>query len=225
MRTSPLTLVLALLAARVVIAQETPPVAPEPEPEPGRLMRPGNLDVRGTLDTDILLIYVDVGAGVDFGVLPAGPGTVSIGAEFDFGFCASACVLLNALTPLTWGSRYYSPFARIGYHFPLKGNATMQKVDVYGLAMVGLVYTNTGASTDDGSISFTGEDTAIGVGAGGGVNYFLGDSLFVGAEARLRYATGIYTFTMKAGQYTFSDRESRWDLSGLNLLLFLGARL
>lgn len=202
---------------------EVPP-APPPAPPSKRLM-PLGLDLRLTLDTDVLLVYVDGGVGADFGLIPVGPGTLSVGGELDVGFCATACLLLNAATGLRWGHRYYSPFVRLGYHFALPKSTGLEKVDLYGMVMGGLVLASMGVSSADGSVSITGEDTSLGLGIGAGANYFIGERIFVGLEGRLRYAQGVYRVTAQVGPYQLTDSDRTWDLNGINILVFLGLRL
>ena len=55
--------------------------------------------------------------------------------------------------------------------------------------------------------------------------YFFNDHLFLGAEGRLRYSTGQYTYTARAGNVSLSDSQSSWNLSGFNVQLFAGLRL
>jgi hypothetical protein len=214
---------IALLLSGAALAQ-TPAAAPDVD-TPSRTMKPLNIDLRGTFSTDVLLIAFDLGAAADVGLLPAGPGTLSVGAELDYSFCGSFCWLLSGLTGFNWGVSWYSPFARLAYHFPVKNQPTLQKADLYGLFMLGLVGSTAYVESKDKSLSVVGTDTSFGFGLGAGGNYFVGDHLYVGLEARYRYARGRYDWVFKAGNYEFKDSESTWSLSGINILVFLGFRL
>lgn len=194
------------------------------EAQTGKTMRPLNLDLRFTGDTDILLAGVDLGIGADFGLIPAGPGVLAVGAEFNYGFCFTACLLLDAITNLDWSSRYLAPSARVSYHFEIPGQG-LDKLDLYGVGLLGIVRASTSLASNDGSIRFTGTDTGLSFGLGAGANYFVTDFFFVGGEARLRYAAGAYSWVAEAGRWTFTDDQNRWSRSGLSVNLFAGIRL
>jgi len=68
---------------------------------------------------------------------------------------------------------------------------------------------------------------AIGIGLGGGFSYTVYGPLFVGAEARIRYAAGNYEYTLINGREKGFDRASveGFNLSGLDAFLAFGARL
>ncbi len=197
----------------VALAQQPPALA-------GRPLEPLNVDARLMLNTDILLLTLELGAGADVGVVKAGPGTLSVGGEIEVGTCVSVCLVLNALTNLRWGFRDYNLYGRVGYHHPVNS----KNLDVYGFLFGGLVVASTGASSPDGSVDFTGTDTAIGLGVGGGANYFVADRLFIGAELRYRFASGVYEFTGRFGNYRVTDRERSWSLTGLGVRFHGGLR-
>lgn len=222
---SSLSFVLASFLA--LSSTQTPPVPAEtPAAEPvTRTLRPRELDLRLTGDTDLLLVYVDVGLGADFGLMELAGGTLSAGAEADLGFCGSACLALSMLTGLRWSESTLAPFARLAYHRALPLKSKTDRLDFYALALVGPVFASMSVEAPDASIKFTGSDVGLGFGAGAGVNYFFSGNFFVGAEGRVRYAQGTYTQTIEVGQYSLSQSEASWDLSGLNVLFFVGARL
>ena len=160
-------------------------------------------------------------------VLQLGPGVLAIGGEFQAGACVSACVLLNTLTGYSWSHMFYSPHARATYHLLPSSSAGLEKVDLYGLALVGATITTTrvagsGSGTD---FEYVGSDVGPSVGVGVGGKYFFSDNLFFGAEGRLRYSAGEYTYTARAGNVSISDSQSTWSLSGFNVQLFAGLRL
>ncbi|PTL85250.1 hypothetical protein DAT35_00555 [Vitiosangium sp. GDMCC 1.1324] len=224
----------ALLAATSARAQEPQRPATENQEEsaapPGsRLQGPGDIDARVMLNADVILAFINVGVGVDVGVLKAGPGVLAVGGEFETGACVSPCIALNLATGYAFSHLFYSPNARVSYHL-LPGNSPgLQKLDLYGLVLGGVTVTTTRVTgTDAGSgtdFDYQGSDVGPSLGLGAGGKYFFRDNLFVGAEGRLRYSAGEYTYTARAGRVTLSDSQSTWSLSGFNVQLFVGLRL
>lgn len=213
----------SLLTVTSARAQEAQPA----ESRPNRVQGVGDIDARAMLNADIVLAFVNLGVGVDVGVLPLGPGVLAVGGEFEAGACLSVCLLLNATTGWSWSHMFYSPHARVSYHLLPGSSAGMEKVDVYGLALVGATITTTrvageGSGTD---FEYVGSDVGPSVGVGLGGKYFFSDNLFFGAEGRLRYSAGQYTYTARAGNVSLSDSQSTWSLSGFNVQLFAGLRL
>jgi hypothetical protein len=192
-------------------------------------LRPGGIQARASLDTDILLVYLNLGAAADVGLLQAGPGTLAVGGGLDYGFCGSVCWAVSALTPINLGERYLSPHARLTYHFPVTGSDALAKLDLYGLLLAGVTWSSMNIASDEpiegqvrsvdsSSVSFLG-------GLGAGANYFFSDRLFLGAEARLRYSQGTYTVSTNAiPGYVLTDSDSTWSLSGFNLAFHAGLR-
>ncbi|HEX5753813.1 MAG TPA: hypothetical protein VFZ09_46945 [Archangium sp.] len=224
----------SLLTVTSARAQEAQTSAAEAQPAPrlNRVQGVGDIDARAMLNADIVLAFVNLGVGADVGVLPLGPGVLALGGEFEIGGCVSACLLLNTLTGYSWSSMFYSPHVRASYHLLPSNSPGLEKVDLYGLALAGATLTTTrvagtvsggsGSSTD---FEYVGSDVGPSVGLGLGAKYFFSDNLFFGAEGRLRYSAGQYTYTARAGNVTISDSQSTWSLSGFNVQLFAGLRL
>ena len=222
----------SLLTVTSARAQEAQTSATETQVAPtaprlNRLQGVGDIDARAVLNADFLLAFVDLGVGVDVGVLQLGPGVLAIGGEFQVGACVSACLLLNTLTGYSWSHMFYSPHARATYHLLPGNSARLEKVDLYGLALVGATITTTrvAGSTSGTDFEYVGSDVGPSVGVGVGGKYFFSDNLFFGAEGRLRYSAGEYTYTARAGNVSISDSQSTWSLSGFNVQLFAGLRL
>lgn len=224
----------ALLAATSARAQEpqTPVTQTQEAPAAPRLNRlqgVGDIDARVMLNADILLAFVNLGVGADVGVLPLGPGVLTVGGEFEAGACVTMCLALNLATGWTFSHMFYSPHARVTYHLLPSNSSGLEKVDLYGLALAGVTITTTrvantgtGASTD---FEYLGSDVGPSVGLGVGGKYFFQDNLFFGAEGRLRYSAGEYTYSARVGNVTLSDSQSSWSLSGFNVQFFAGIRL
>jgi len=108
----------ATAAADGPVVTGPPPGAPAAGSDPvkppsgSRPIQPFELDVRGTLSTDILLVYVGVGASADLGIVPAGPGTIAVGAGFEYNFCGSVCWFFSALTPFNFSQYQIVPSVR-----------------------------------------------------------------------------------------------------------------
>ena len=218
----------SLLTVTSARAQEAAPTAPRLN----RVQGVGDIDARAMLNADIVLAFVNLGVGADVGVLQLGPGVLAIGGEFEVGACVSACLLLNTLTGYSWSSMFYSPHARASYHLLPSNSPGLEKVDLYGLALVGATITTTrvagtvsSGSSSSTDFEYVGSDVGPSVGLGLGAKYFFSDNLFFGAEGRLRYSAGEYAYTARAGNVTISDSQSTWSLSGFNVQLFAGLRL
>lgn len=223
--------VASLLAASSASAAETVKTSTVETPTPAvtypnRMQGVGDLDMRLTFNADILLAFVNAGVGLDVGLVKLGPGVLTVGGEFEAGACVTPCLALNLLTGWSFGHGFYSPHARATYHFVPGDSKGLEKVDLYGLVLAGITYTTTRvAGTSSGTdFEYVGNDVAPSVGLGVGGKYFVQDNFFFGAEARLRYAAGTYTYTARAGNVALSDTQSSWSLSGLNVLLFAGMR-
>lgn len=200
-----------------------PPGAVAPVgPRTSRPLQPFELDLRGTASTDILLIYVGLGANADLGLVAAGPGTLAVGAGFEYDFCGSICWFFSAVTPFSFGQYQIAPSVRASYHLDLK----KKNLDLYPLIFGGPVFARAHIDFDDGSASYVATDTGFQIGAGAGLNYFVTDHVFIGLEARFRYAKGTYSYTLKSGNDRVFDRGSgdSWSLTGLNLMFAAGYR-
>jgi hypothetical protein len=221
----------SMLAATSAQAQENPETAPAAAteaPRESRMQQLGDIDIRGTFNADILLAFVNLGAAVDVGVLPLGPGVLAVGGEMEFGTCLTFCAALSLATGWNYSNVFYSPHARATYHFTPGSSSSLSKVDVYGLAFAGITYTTTRVTNGSNSgftFDYSGSDVGPSVGAGIGAKYFLQERFFAGAEARLRWAAGTYTYTVKSGDVTITDSQSGWSMSGLNVQLFAGIRI
>ncbi len=217
-----------------VVAPPPEPVAPPPpaapavsDALPGRMQGVGDVDVRLMLNADILLAFVSLGVGADVGVLRAGPGVLSLGAEIEAGLCFTVCFALDLATGWNFSHQYYSPHARVAYHFLPPNARSLEKVDLYGLVLGGITYTTTRISGEESgtAFDFRGRDVAPSFGLGAGAKFFVQERLYLGAEARLRFASGQYTYTSRVGNVSVSGEQSFWSLSGLNVLFFGGLRL
>jgi hypothetical protein len=62
------------------------------------------------------------------------------------------------------------------------------------------------------------------VGAGLGGLYFLSAHVFIGGEARLRFARGTYALRLSEGVHDFQEDERRWGRVVVNTALFVGLR-
>ncbi|WP_257457337.1 hypothetical protein [Archangium lipolyticum] len=226
------TLCLAtLLTVTSARAQETQtPVAETQsvtESGPNRLQGVGDVDIRATLNADIILAFVNLGVGADLGLLKLGPGVLAVGGELEVGACVTPCLALNLATGYSFSHLFYSPHARATYHFVPEKASGLEKVDLYGLVLAGITYTTTSVTGDGAGTPFEykGHDVSPSVGLGVGGKYFLQDNLFLGAEGRLRLSSGQYNYTVRAGNVTLSDSQSTWSMSGFNVQLFAGLRL
>lgn len=193
--------------------------------KPTSELRPRQLDIRVTANADILLAYLGLGMSADFGLIPAGPGTIAIGAGFEYDFCGSVCWLFSAATPIDFSHRQIWPQARGSYHLGIRG---AKYVDLYPFVGVGPVFARSELSLQNGAAHYVGTDTSIGVNFGAGVSLLVAGPLFVGGEARIRYAAGEYGYELERGDTTLTyDRGSvdTWSLAGIDVLLAIGVRL
>ncbi len=212
--------------ATVARAGDAPPQRDKPAldvaPHDDKSLTPGHVDARITADTDILLAFMAGGASADVGVARLGPGTLTLGVQGEYAFCGSVCWFLNTVTPLEFSQHQVSLAARASYHLPIG-----KKVDLYPFASAGPTFATSTVRIDDGSAEYRGKDTAIALGAGAGVSYFLTDFIFIGAEGRLRYARGTYSYELVAGneqQYRWDGNVQTWSLTGLDFSGALGIR-
>ena len=183
------------------------------------------LDLRATFNTDIVLAYIGVGISGDLGLIPIGPGTLAVGAGMEYDACGTVCWLFSALTPLEFSHRQVWPQGRASYHLGLK---SAKKLDLYPFVGVGPVFARSEIAVDNGLARYVGTDTSIGVSFGGGLNLFVAGPLFIGAEARIRYAAGDYTYKLESGDGTRTyDKGSveTWSLTGLDAMLAIGVRV
>ena len=199
-------------------------VEPPPEAETSGL-QPRRLDIRATINADVLLAYIGLGASADLGLVPAGPGTIAVGAGFEYDFCGSVCWLFSAVTPIDFSHRQIWPQARASYHLGLK---SAKHLDLYPFVGLGPVFARSEISVDNGAARYVGTDTSIGVNFGAGLNLFVAGPLFLGAEGRIRYAAGDYEYRLESGDGTRTyDRGSveTWSLAGVDVLVAIGVRL
>ncbi|CAN5843428.1 hypothetical protein BH11MYX4_BH11MYX4_15090 [soil metagenome] len=208
-------------------AATAPPAAaggePVKPPSGSRPLQPFEVDIRGTASTDILLIYVGLGANADLCLVPAGPGTSAVGAGFEYDFCGSVCWFFSAVTPFSFGQYQIAPSVRASYHIDLK----KKNLDLYPLIFGGPVFARAHIDFDDGSASYVATDTGFQIGAGAGLNYFVTERVFIGLEARFRYAKGTYSYELRSGNDRVFDKGNgdSWSLTGLNLMFAAGVRL
>lgn len=205
----------------------TPPAAPavEPPAEETAGLRPMHLDFRGTINADVLLAYIGLGLSADLGLVPVGPGTLAVGAGFEYDFCGSVCWFFSAVTPLDFSHRQIWPQARASYHLGLK---SAKHLDLYPFVGLGPVFARSEISVDSGAARYVGTDTSIGVNFGAGASLFVAGPVFVGGEARIRYAAGDYNYRLESGDGTRTyDRGSveTWSLTGIDVLVAVGVRL
>lgn len=216
----------SILFTTAAFAQE--PAADAPADD-ASVMKLGNIDVRGMIDTDIFLIAPQIGVMAELGLVPAGPGTLAVGAEIDYGFCGSACWLVSGLTAIDIGESYFTPMVRASYHFAIPALKKADKLDLFASLGVGLTFAGAHVTADDGSFGARASSTGLAIAPGVGVNYFANEHFFLGGELRYRIASGEYTFTFTEGStnttYQFSDDEQYWNNSGLGVNLFLGWRI
>jgi hypothetical protein len=161
---------------------------------------------------------------MDLGVLPIGPGTLSLGAELSVNQCALACWVPNHFSERDTSRRDFYAFARLGYHFTSE-DRNYRKVDLYGFLLLGGMETRTTLSDPGYRYEGRGRSPAFGLGIGG--NYFptAGSRFFVGGEARVRFGTGSYALSLTQGAYEFTEDDRRWTRLGLSTAFFVGARL
>ncbi|MER2564612.1 MAG: hypothetical protein ABTQ32_28055 [Myxococcaceae bacterium] len=203
--------------------------------ETTKVLGPFRADARFTIDTDILLAYVNLGVNADLGVVKLGPGVLAVGAGLDFGFCGTVCLLIGAVLNGSYGSRNFFPQARVSYHLelPAKSGNALQKIDVYGLVFGGVVVSSMGFSATYQGVQVSASDTGVGpgIGLGAGGSYFFTERVFVGAEATAKYASGTYKNVVVVTppnsnvDFRWRDEYTSWSLSGVSLRLFIGFRI
>jgi|GEM_PF-1299735 len=209
------------------------PAAPEPATPPEApveeslgIQKLGDFDMRLHVDSDILLAFVELGVGADFGLIPAGPGTLALGAELSGGICLTACGLIGLVTGISVSDRFISPHARLTYHF-LPPNQKLEGVDIYGLLLAGVTVSNQKVSGrfENVDFNFTGTGVGPSLGLGLGAKKFVKDRIFIGGEARLRYARGDYSYSEQVENITVIGVDPDWSQTGLSLLFFVGLRV
>jgi hypothetical protein len=223
-----LATLLAVTSARAEERQKPVAETQAPtEPRPNRMQGVGDIDIRATLNADIVLAFVNLGVGADLGLVKLGPGVLALGGEFEFGACVTPCLALNLATGWSFSHLFYSPHARATYHFVPEKTSGLDKVDLYGLVLAGITYTTTSVTGSGAGTPFEykGDDVSPSVGLGVGGKYFLQENLFLGAEGRLRVSSGQYNYTVRAGNVTLTDTQSTWSMSGFNVQFFAGLRL
>jgi hypothetical protein len=161
---------------------------------------------------------------VELGVLPIGPGTLSIGAELGINQCALACWVPNLFTERDVSRGDIHVLGRLGFHFTL-ADRNYRQVDLYGVLLAGVMEARTTLTAPD--YRYEGRDRAPAFGVGLGGNYFPSASsrFFVGGEARLRFSAGAYDLTPTRGTYEPTQDDRRWVRLGLSTAFFAGVRL
>ncbi len=214
----------AVLATPPASAAEGPGEAPPAPPAPPPLMRLGNVDVRLDGAASVLPLSVEAGATLEVGVLPLGPGTLSLGAEASVNQCALACWVPNLFSDRDVSRRDFYAVGRLGYHFTV-ADRNYRKVDLYGFVLAGGMEVHTTLTTPD--YRYEGRDRSPAFGLGIGGNYFLhpGSRFYLGGEARARFGTGSLALTLTRGTYEFTAEDRRWVRVGLSTAFFVGFRL
>jgi hypothetical protein len=190
--------------------------------EPSPLLRPGNLDLRLNVGGVGSFTSLEAGATVDLGLLRLGSGTLSLGAEVSVSQCLLSCWVPNLLTEEDDWQRDLYALGRLGYHFRLS-NRNYRKVDVHAVLVAGVDEARTWVDAEGYAFEGKGLGPAFGAGVGG--KYFLSSRVFIGAEARLRFAFGTYALRVTRGSYVFREDDQRWTRFGVNTLFFAGLRL
>ncbi len=201
-------------------AQEAPPLEVE-----SKAMRPMQIDLRMGLNTNPVLSYIGFGLAADVGVTKTGPGTIALGAGWEHSACATSCWEFESATPyMDFSERQNWAQARASYHLGLK---SVPRLDAYPLLSLGPVFASSTVDLDGGATRYRGRNTTLGLGMGGGFTYSVYGPLFVGAEARIRYAAGGYEYRLINGREKGFDRASveGFSLNGLDAFFAFGARL
>lgn len=175
------------------------------------LLHPGNLDLRIGGGASLLPPSVEAGISTELGVVRIGDGTLSIGAELGIQQCVLACSLRDLFDLRTVSTRDLHALGRLGYHFIL-GARNDNRVELSGFLLAGVMEARTTETSPDNHYEGRGRGPAFGLGVSG--SYFLSPRLFVGGEARLRFASGSY-----------DDDGRHWVRGGLSTLLLAGIRL
>ena len=92
---------------------------------------------------------------------------------------------------------------RATYHL---GVRSAPRLDIYPLLSMGPVFASSTVDLDGGATRFRGQNTTLGIGLGAGFSYTVYGPLFVGAEARIRYAAGSYEYRLINGREKSFDR-------------------
>jgi hypothetical protein len=208
-------------AAPPTPAQDKPALFPVPK---SKTLEPLHIDLKATGNADALLAFIGVGAAADVGIVRGGPGVFALGAAGEYDFCATVCWLFSAITPLEFSQSQISLWGRASYHIDIKGKG-LEKIDVFPFIMVGPTFARSNIKLDNGAAEYRGKDTAIAGGAGLGANLFVAGPLFVGAEARFRYAQGVYQYELVYGNERVIDGSAyRWSTTGIDVLFAMGGR-
>ena len=207
----------------------TPGIATAQEPtqatataESPPLLRPGQVDLRLLGAASLLPLFLEGGAIAEVGVLPLGPGTLSLGAELSVNLCALACWVPNLFSDRDVSRRDVHAVGRLGYHFS-SPDRNYRKVDLYGVLLAGVMEAHTTLTAPDYAFEGRGRPLAFGLGVGG--NYFPSSHFFVGGEARLRFSSGAYELSLTRGTYEFTREDRRIFRLGLSTAFFVGVRL
>jgi opacity protein-like surface antigen len=206
-----------------------PALAPAPAPsianrdvaeasDPTAALQPWDVDIRAGLHTTPILEYGGVGASADAGVRKLGPGTLAVGGGVDYFLCGTSC----SSAPYSLSQRQLSFEGRVSYHLSVPKVARM---DIYPLITAGFMVSRSSINVG-GNSEYRASDVAPSVGFGAGASYFFTDRIFVGAEARFRYAAGSYSYELASGQARSFDRSgvSAWNASTVDLALAVGTR-
>ncbi|EPX64377.1 hypothetical protein D187_005511 [Cystobacter fuscus DSM 2262] len=190
--------------------------------EPSRLMRPGQLDVHAEGGLSFIPPSFEAGASTEVGVVGLGPGTLSVGAQLGLRQCLLACSLSGVLALERVSTRDVHVLGRLGYHFTWPGKS-QGKVDLQGALLGGVMEARILRDAPEFRYEGRGRGLAFGLAVGG--NYFLSSRFFVGCEARLRFASGLYALSLTRGSYAFTQEDRQWVRLGLGTVFSAGVRL
>lgn len=216
-----------LLATGGLAEAQEPPPPPEPPSATGStesppLLRPGQVELRLLGAASLLPLFLEGGAIAEVGVLPLGPGTLSLGAELSVNLCALACWVPNLFSDRDTSRHDIHAVGRLGYHFS-SPDRNYRKVDLYGVLLAGVMEARTTVTAPDYAFEGRGRPLAFGLGVGG--NYFASSRIFAGAEARLRFSYGHHELSLTRGTYAFTREDRRIFRLGLSTAFFVGVRL
>ncbi|NOU26621.1 MAG: hypothetical protein HOO96_01840, partial [Polyangiaceae bacterium] len=166
------------------------------------------------LNADLFLAQVGFGASADVGIAKVGPGTIALGLGAEFSNCVLACALLDVVG-VDYNERHFTALARGTYHV-----GVAKRVDLYPLVVLGPTFGTNSLRFRGLEVDGHGFGATFGVGVG--VNAFLTDSLFLGGEAQLRYARGVYAYSNNIDGKTYAS--DTWNNSGITLQVTLGLR-
>jgi opacity protein-like surface antigen len=181
-------------------------------------LQPWDVDIRAGLHTTPILEYGGVGASADAGIRKLGPGTLAVGGGVDYFLCGTSC----SSAPYSLSQRQLSFEGRVSYHLSVPKVARM---DIYPLITAGFMVSRSSINVG-GNSEYRASDVAPSVGFGAGASYFFTDRIFVGAEARFRYAAGSYSYELASGQAKAFDHSgvTAWNSSTVDLALAVGTR-